>query len=126
MTIVLSGYNECELVREAFRLGVYDYLLKSDLSARMVGGILEKLNRQYFGNQSQPFPPCLRRDRVAKRRPLRLVLFGVADFKRQSVRLRTTWRKICKANACARQIPAHGRQGGDPQVYPSMPSSITG
>ncbi|MFR3753070.1 MAG: hypothetical protein ACLTW9_13680 [Enterocloster sp.] len=59
MTIVLSGYNEFELVREAFRLGVYDYLLKSDLSAQMVGGILEKLNRLYFRESGAGrTPPC--------------------------------------------------------------------
>ena len=58
VTIVLSGYNEFELVREAFRLGVYDYLLKSDLSAQMVGGILEKLNRLYF-RESEPAVPAM-------------------------------------------------------------------
>ena len=37
--LVLSGYDDFKLVREAFRMGAEDYLLKSDLSA----GVLEKV-----------------------------------------------------------------------------------
>lgn len=36
--LVLSGYDDFKLVREAFRMGAEDYLLKSDLSA----GVLKK------------------------------------------------------------------------------------
>ena len=32
VTIALSGYDEFELVREAFRLGAYDYLLKANIN----------------------------------------------------------------------------------------------
>lgn len=48
VTVVLSGYNEFELVREAFRLGVYDYMLKGDLNQRVLEELLDKVNRQYF------------------------------------------------------------------------------
>lgn len=47
VTVVLSGYDEFELVREAFRLGAYDYLLKGDISQagliRLLDGLREKL-----------------------------------------------------------------------------------
>lgn len=48
VTLVLSGYNEFELVREAFRLGAYDYVLKSDLNAENMARILTALNEKVF------------------------------------------------------------------------------
>ena len=44
VTVVLSGYNEFELVREAFRLGVYDYMLKGDLNQWVLEELLDKGN----------------------------------------------------------------------------------
>lgn len=47
VTVVLSDYDEFELVREAFRLGAYDYLLKGNISrtslTRLLSGLREKL-----------------------------------------------------------------------------------
>lgn len=40
--LVLSGYDDFKLVREAFRMGAEDYLLKSDLDAGLLEGILRK------------------------------------------------------------------------------------
>ena len=48
LTIVLSGYNEFSLVREAFRIGAYDYLLKSDLSRESLLVLLQKLKQTIF------------------------------------------------------------------------------
>ncbi len=48
VTVALSGYNEFALVRQAFRLGAFDYLLKSDLTAGSLAKLLEKLNGQIF------------------------------------------------------------------------------
>lgn len=48
VTVVLSGYNEFELVREAFRLGVYDYLLKADLNESSLGHLLNSLRQRIF------------------------------------------------------------------------------
>lgn len=50
VTVALSGYDEFELVREAFRVGAFDYLLKSDLTPESLTKLLEKLNQQ---NQRQ-------------------------------------------------------------------------
>lgn len=48
VTIALSGYNEFELVREAFRIGAFDYMLKADLNSRSLTELLEKLNQRIF------------------------------------------------------------------------------
>ncbi len=123
VTIVLSGYNEFELVREAFRLGVYDYLLKSDLSARMVGGILEKLNRQYF-RESEPAIPVVSPGGIElpKDGLYGLVLFEVADFKRQSVRFADNLEEDMAKPMLelARQIPRMAARAGIRKVYPSQ------
>ena len=48
VVIALSGYNEFALVRQAFRDGAFDYLLKSDLTQASLQELLKKLNRQIF------------------------------------------------------------------------------
>lgn len=46
VTIILSGYNEFDLVREAFRLGAADYLIKGEMNEKsllqVLGGIRQK------------------------------------------------------------------------------------
>ena len=41
--LVLSGYDDFKMVREAFRMGAEDYLLKSDLNAGLLESVLIKL-----------------------------------------------------------------------------------
>lgn len=48
VTVALSGYNEFELVRQAFRVGAFDYLLKSDLTSESLKKLLDNLNGQIF------------------------------------------------------------------------------
>lgn len=48
VTLMLSGYNEFDLVREAFRLGVCDYLLKADINEENLGKSLQKLTEKYW------------------------------------------------------------------------------
>ena len=48
VTIALSGYDEFELVREAFRLGAYDYLLKSDINRVGLERLLRSLRQKLF------------------------------------------------------------------------------
>ena len=49
LTLMLSGYNEFDLVREAFRLGAHDYILKADLNAELMDRVLRSLNEKYWG-----------------------------------------------------------------------------
>lgn len=48
VTITLSGYDEFELVREAFRLGAYDYLLKSDINSVGLEHLLRSVRQKLF------------------------------------------------------------------------------
>ncbi len=48
VTVVLSGYDEFDLVREAFRLGAYDYLLKSSLNYTSLERLLSGLKKSVF------------------------------------------------------------------------------
>lgn len=43
LVIVLSGYNEFYLVREAFRLGAYDYLMKEDVNEITLANIAQNI-----------------------------------------------------------------------------------
>ncbi len=48
VTIILSGYNEFDLVREAFRLGAFDYLIKGEMDENSLAQILTKVREQYW------------------------------------------------------------------------------
>lgn len=48
VTVVLSGYDEFDLVREAFRLGAYDYLLKANISPAGIAQLLNGLRSKVF------------------------------------------------------------------------------
>ncbi len=48
LTVVLSGYDEFEMVREAFLLGAYDYLLKSNINGETLKQLLDGLRENVF------------------------------------------------------------------------------
>lgn len=82
VTVVLSGYDEFELVREAFRLGAYDYLLKANISKEGVKRLLDGLCEKVFRTEIRQNPVCRPQDT-----PLELAegeymaaLFMVTDF----------------------------------------------
>lgn len=54
VTVVLSGYDEFELVREAFRLGAYDYLLKGNISRTSLTRLLSGLREKVFPSAAGP------------------------------------------------------------------------
>ena len=45
--LVLSGYDDFKLVRDAFRLGACDYLLKADLNGELLKNMLEGLSGEW-------------------------------------------------------------------------------
>lgn len=53
VTVVLSGYDEYELVREAFRLGAHDYLLKGKLDAASLTKMLQDLRQGIFADAAR-------------------------------------------------------------------------
>lgn len=48
VTVALSGYDEFDLVREAFRLGAYDYLLKANINRIALERLLDGLRQKVF------------------------------------------------------------------------------
>lgn len=46
--LVLSGYDDFKLVRDAFRLGAYDYLLKADLTEETLKAMLKRMEAEVF------------------------------------------------------------------------------
>lgn len=56
VTLVLSGYDEYELVREAFRLGAHDYLLKGNLDTPGLTRTLTDLRKGVFGGGTAGAP----------------------------------------------------------------------
>lgn len=81
VTVVLSGYDEFELVREAFRLGAYDYLLKGGISQASLIRLLSGLREKVFHTAASPAagvpqegPPALEEGDYV------LTLFAVEDF----------------------------------------------
>lgn len=56
VTLVLSGYDEYELVREAFRLGAHDYLLKSNLDTPGLTRTLTDLRKGVFAGSTAAAP----------------------------------------------------------------------
>lgn len=64
VTLVLSGYDEFELVREAFRLGAYDYLLKSDINSFALERMLKNLKQNVFLDENSRYFAEKDRNRV--------------------------------------------------------------
>lgn len=50
-SVVLSSYDDFKMVREAFRLGAFDYLLKGDINEEILVRLLNKLKNEYFNSQ---------------------------------------------------------------------------
>lgn len=53
-TVVLSSYDDFKMVRESFRLGACDYILKADINEEVLAGLLEKLSREYLKEDQEP------------------------------------------------------------------------
>lgn len=52
-TVVLSSYDDFKLVRESFRMGACDYLLKSDITGESLSLLLTKLNQEYLAGETE-------------------------------------------------------------------------
>uniref|UniRef100_UPI000ADAE5ED response regulator n=1 Tax=Clostridium sp. NkU-1 TaxID=1095009 RepID=UPI000ADAE5ED len=50
--LVLSGYDDFKLVREAFRLGACDYLLKTGLTEGTLEAMLKRMDKEVFHDHS--------------------------------------------------------------------------
>lgn len=104
VTVALSGYDEFELVREAFRLGAYDYLLKENLTAESLTKLLSVLQEKVFSGYesaavNSPTPELAPGN-------YGVVLFEVADLAQWAVRLGDVKERLEKPMIeLARQTP---------------------
>lgn len=122
VSVVLSGYNEFELVREAFRLGAYDYLLKADLNEQSLGRLLDALRQKVFTDASAPAQKGggTAQGELAPG-DYAAVVFSVDDFARQAARFGADLREKLEKPMLelARQIPRLASRAVIRAVYPS-------
>lgn len=125
VTLALSGYNEFELVREAFRLGAYDYLLKSDLSEDYLQQMLKNLQEKVLVKATPVLPEKSSHARQLEEE-LAPGLYAVAvlevdDFKQQALRFgQGLEEKLQKPmTELARQIPRVASRAVLRALYPS-------
>ena len=52
-TVVLSSYDDFKMVRESFRMGACDYLLKSDIEEEVLSALLARLNQEYLIEEAE-------------------------------------------------------------------------
>lgn len=80
-TVVLSSYDDFKLVRESFRMGACDYLLKSDITGEILSALLTKLNREYLAGEieeaKEPEREKVLVDMAAGKAPLDRSFFGM-------------------------------------------------
>ena len=82
VTVALSGYDEFDLVREAFRLGAYDYLLKGNISRASLTRLLDGLREKVFPSSAGPAAAGAAQQGPAELEEgdYILVMFTVEDF----------------------------------------------
>lgn len=129
VTLVLSGYNEFEMVREAFRLGAYDYVLKSDLNVQNLERLLNSLNENIFkGYKEKDYYRSEYRMEASEENPEPLksgnygvVLFEVDDFVRQAARFGENLKEKMEKPMLelCRQIPRISSRGKVVAVNPA-------
>lgn len=118
VTLMLSGYNEFELVREAFRLGAHDYILKADLNPGQMDALLTKLNRKYWdeleqGQEEQNAGKGERSLKLPEEGIYGAAVLEVDDFLRQAVRFGEDLKEMMEKPMIelVNQIPGISRRG---------------
>lgn len=106
--LVLSGYDDFKLVREAFRLGAWDYMLKADLNAELLKELLVRLEAgskkpghaaedMLKDDYEKPDPSMLLQDMAMGKRKVEqelfqkeylVVQFEIEEFHKQSGRFK--------------------------------------
>ncbi|QBE97300.1 response regulator transcription factor [Blautia producta] len=92
VTIMLSGYDEYDLVREAFRLGAYDYLMKADLNKKNIECLITEINRKFWhgvveeGGIQEETEGSKPEFQMPDCGTYGIVILEIDDFQRQAVR----------------------------------------
>lgn len=127
VTVVLSGYNEFDLVRRAFKIGAYDYMLKADLNENSLKNLLIKLNQDiYKSSLSEPNTTTTYNSRNSieelEEGIYSVVFFQIDDYKKEIARFGDDLKnKLDKPMLeLVRQIPRIAAKGALFYLYPSI------
>lgn len=125
ITVILSGYNEFDLVREAFRLGADDYLLKADMNEENLDRLLLGINKKYWdmaGELDAAEKSELNQVRIHAPEcgVYGVILLEVDDFQRQAMRFQTDIKELLERPMweLANQIPKVKRNGTITSIQP--------
>ena len=128
ITLMLSGYNEFDLVRETFRIGVCDYLLKADLNEEKLENYLQKLTAKYWSEPEKPQDSnCNGNDNNDKAYKMedKTGIYGAAilevdDFKKQTARFGENLKEMLEKPMMdlAAQIPRVNKRGTLTAIQP--------
>lgn len=123
LTLMLSGYNEFDLVREAFRLGVCDYLLKADLDEENLGRFLGELVQKYWGIQPGTAAVSVKKDSeflFPEEGTYAAAVLEIDDFQKQAARFGENLKEMLEKPMLdlAAQIPRVSRRGKLGAVQP--------
>lgn len=82
-TVIMSCYNEFELVREAMKLGASDYLLKLSFTEEELVEVLERLGKKIEENREQNTGSLFSQADMRKKLFQKLTDFSVTDEQRE-------------------------------------------
>jgi AraC-like DNA-binding protein len=114
LIVVLSAYNEFPMVREAFRLGIHDYIMKSDINREYLIGLMRSVREKISLPSDGPVPNIMSGER-SRRERLRMMSLG--SLPPQDDILGGSWHLACFE---IDDIKAISRRFGD-----DPPSSLT-
>lgn len=127
IVVVLSAYNEFDMVREAFRLGAFDYLLKGDLLPENISELLHKITEIHLVDdivQSNVSATTLLQEKHDEFEDgdYILVSFEVNDYKKLMIKFGTNIEEELQKPMLelARQVQRIASKGIIESIYPSQ------
>lgn len=91
LIIVLSAYNDFPLVREAFRYGVHDYIMKSDINRMYLIGLLRSVKDKLSAKEHTPGTGL----EITRTREERLCRMALGSMPTHDEMLQGIWRLAC-------------------------------
>lgn len=123
VVVALSGYNEYALVREAFRMGAFDYLLKEDMNADNLGHVLEEISGKIWKNsgwKEAKREADNKKEELPEKGEHGVLVIEVDDFQKQAVRFQKNLKEQMEIpmQELVNQIPKIKRRGRFLPVQP--------
>lgn len=132
VTIMLSGYDEYELVREAFRLGAYDYLIKANINKEKIECLLTEIIKKFWhgiidSKRIKEAEQKFSLFHMPDQGTYGTVILGIDDFQRQAVRFQENLDELLEKPMweLAAQIPKIKRNGRVSEVDRAFGSKVS-